>query len=568
MPKQENKDYSIVRQFVWVSPQADQRDVSVSPVGDLSRITSGVRPIPGAPDPKSNSGEWGILKDAGTGCEGEPLLTWGGNASDPSTSTGPPDFADRNPSGLPIIAFVHLTLGDHAASSPWICSSTDAIHRVSGIPGVSGIITYPSDPTYVLDEDSVHALELPPDQVHIPVYAMDSTIGMNLLGDIRTANNTTTTDVHGNTYAEYVRVSMFPPSKSQLSLWEYALIIVAVFLVFIFFIVVFAHYILSRRRRAMNQSMPESSPQTPRTMEGVMTPALPFGPGTTLWMSQSIPGYNRYRLPLLDKPTLESYPLQVYTSEEAEEVEQAIVPQFGAPIPDKEKSPGEEHARYIMQTCSVCLDDFLVGDELRLLPCGHRFHSMCIDPWLLNKSSCCPLCKRDFSRNIPSTSSPSPPPDTTPSPDPSATQPSSPSSTELQEGERGEGGGLTLVPQSTRDHGRRGDQHHRQSHRHPPTSILPSMGVRRSRITQPGDPGQLIQRPPSTHQRTRWIPWPISRASRNQNEEEERDMTTGHQVPSLSLQEDQGPASQEVEAVDQQSIVHTNSETSSPSSTP
>lgn len=45
-------------------------------------------------------------------------------------------------------------------------------------------------------------------------------------------------------------------------------------------------------------------------------------------------------------------------------------------------------------------------------------------------------------------------------------------------------------------------------------------------------------------------------------------MTTGHQVPSLSLQEDQGPASQEVEAVDQQSIVHTNSETSSPSSTP
>lgn len=219
MPKQENKDYSIVRQFVWVSPQADQRDVSVSPVGDLSRITSGVRPIPGAPDPKSNSGEWGILKDAGTGCEGEPLLTWGGNASDPSTSTGPPDFADRNPSGLPIIAFVHLTLGDHAASSPWICSSTDAIHRVSGIPGVSGIITYPSDPTYVLDEDSVHALELPPDQVHIPVYAMDSTIGMNLLGDIRTANNTTTTDVHGNTYAEYVRVSMFPPSKSQLSLW-------------------------------------------------------------------------------------------------------------------------------------------------------------------------------------------------------------------------------------------------------------------------------------------------------------------------------------------------------------
>ncbi|RKP12838.1 hypothetical protein BJ684DRAFT_10931 [Piptocephalis cylindrospora] len=53
-----------------------------------------------------------------------------------------------------------------------------------------------------------------------------------------------------------------------------------------------------------------------------------------------------------------------------------------------------------MQVCSICLDDFQVEEELRLLPCGHRFHSMCIDPWLLQKSSCCPLCKRDFSRDM------------------------------------------------------------------------------------------------------------------------------------------------------------------------
>lgn len=45
--------------------------------------------------------------------------------------------------------------------------------------------------------------------------------------------------------------------------------------------------------------------------------------------------------------------------------------------------------------CSVCLENFEAGEEVRTLPCGHYFHDHCIDEWLvLNRT--CPLCRKDI----------------------------------------------------------------------------------------------------------------------------------------------------------------------------
>ncbi|KAL8826033.1 MAG: hypothetical protein Q9170_007565 [Blastenia crenularia] len=46
--------------------------------------------------------------------------------------------------------------------------------------------------------------------------------------------------------------------------------------------------------------------------------------------------------------------------------------------------------------CSVCTDDFTKGQDVRVLPCNHKFHPECIDPWLLNVSGTCPLCRIDL----------------------------------------------------------------------------------------------------------------------------------------------------------------------------
>lgn len=43
--------------------------------------------------------------------------------------------------------------------------------------------------------------------------------------------------------------------------------------------------------------------------------------------------------------------------------------------------------------CSVCLNDFSVGDKAKCLPCNHFYHEKCITPWLEQKAVC-PNCRK------------------------------------------------------------------------------------------------------------------------------------------------------------------------------
>ena len=45
--------------------------------------------------------------------------------------------------------------------------------------------------------------------------------------------------------------------------------------------------------------------------------------------------------------------------------------------------------------CSICLNIFCDGEDMRYLTCLHRFHKECIDAWLLRNITC-PLCKKDL----------------------------------------------------------------------------------------------------------------------------------------------------------------------------
>lgn len=50
-----------------------------------------------------------------------------------------------------------------------------------------------------------------------------------------------------------------------------------------------------------------------------------------------------------------------------------------------------ESAMDMAPSCSICTEDFAMGEDIRVLPCDHKFHPPCVDPWLLNVSGTCPL---------------------------------------------------------------------------------------------------------------------------------------------------------------------------------
>jgi hypothetical protein len=49
-----------------------------------------------------------------------------------------------------------------------------------------------------------------------------------------------------------------------------------------------------------------------------------------------------------------------------------------------------------LSCCIICLSDIGQSPHCTMVPCGHRFHTMCIQPWLVQKGDC-PICRSTVS---------------------------------------------------------------------------------------------------------------------------------------------------------------------------
>lgn len=61
----------------------------------------------------------------------------------------------------------------------------------------------------------------------------------------------------------------------------------------------------------------------------------------------------------------------------------------------KYKRKNYQFSRESNESCAVCLEEFIKGQTIRMLPCHHQFHNRCVDCWLIRKRTC-PLCKMDI----------------------------------------------------------------------------------------------------------------------------------------------------------------------------
>ena len=64
-----------------------------------------------------------------------------------------------------------------------------------------------------------------------------------------------------------------------------------------------------------------------------------------------------------------------------------------ASVPSSQQLPHRQVV-FAQESCPICLDDFISHETVvRQLPCVHVYHPDCIDPFLRENSSLCPICK-------------------------------------------------------------------------------------------------------------------------------------------------------------------------------
>lgn len=53
-------------------------------------------------------------------------------------------------------------------------------------------------------------------------------------------------------------------------------------------------------------------------------------------------------------------------------------------------------------SCCICLNEYELHQDLRVLPCNHHFHKDCVDEWLVVNSTC-PTCRTSIFDAAPTT---------------------------------------------------------------------------------------------------------------------------------------------------------------------
>lgn len=217
-----------------------------------------------------------------------------------------------------------------------------------------------------------------------PVYAIPSVMGEIVIKELGLYSGNMTDVPYGqdlvNIYDPrdfprlYTDISLGSGGPQLPSLWVFLIIVLGILLAVVGVTSLVMHLIQRKHRRDLQRRIARGE---------VNLEAL---------------GIKRLNVPqeLLDK-----MPRYVYTSKDGGQ-KTAIQDDTAAPrnnldaseVAAREALPKRE-VPFTQPTCSICLDDFERNETIvRELPCSHIFHPECIDGFLRDNSSLCPMCKK------------------------------------------------------------------------------------------------------------------------------------------------------------------------------
>nr|POF05901.1 putative ring finger membrane protein c15c4.06c [Quercus suber] len=240
-------------------------------------------------------------------------------------------------------------------------------------------------------------------QNHFPVYAIPGRLGMLLMSTLGAYSGNMTEAPSGNNLTkifdskDYVRIfgviDTAGGTGALPSLWVFLLIVLGVLLAVIASTSLLMHFLQRRRRSNLRRRVANGE------------------------VDLEVLGIKRLTVP---QALLDDLPLYAYgterpvTSRRTRSTAVAEKNVSGAPSIDADPTKAfitlptptlvretSYHPSPLQQpTCAICLDDFIIGDSntngttVRELPCHHIFHPECVDTFLRDSSSLCPICKR------------------------------------------------------------------------------------------------------------------------------------------------------------------------------
>ncbi len=261
-----------------------------------------------------------------------------------------------------------------------------------------------------------------------PVYAIPGYQGSSIMTQLGQYSGAISNAPNGSLLQEQLRSSSVARLYSSVelaettslpSLWAFLLIVLGIVLFLVGFTSCLMHLYQRRRRNALRRRIVHGEVDLERL--GIKRLTVPQ---EAINMLPRFP-YNPSEKELLDRPkdhitALSDFPIKEPAAGPAaankvaslatptESSESALPDQENPSVPTSPPSrhrsppptsspsvlPASTKPSYAQPTCPICLDDFVPQQTIvRSLPCYHFYHPECIDPFLLQNSSLCPVCK-------------------------------------------------------------------------------------------------------------------------------------------------------------------------------